>query len=203
MIKFSVIMPSYLGSYPNSASDKETKFIRALDSLVNQSFKSWELIVIADGCKKTTELLKEYFQPLEGEYNVSCYLIPKQPKYSGIRNFGIDKAEGEYIIYLDTDDYFDTDYLLKLSKEITDNNWYIVDDIKMKGNEFKTDICKLSLGHCGTSNIIHKRTMKSRWIKTDYSEDYQFIKLLQKESDYKKLKTVGYYVCHIPFKYDV
>ena len=46
----SVIMASYLGEYENSASDRKTKFIRAVDSFVNQTYKDAELIIISYGC---------------------------------------------------------------------------------------------------------------------------------------------------------
>ena len=60
MTKFSIIMPSYLGDYPNSATDKEDKLIRAIESVLQQTYKNWELIIIADGCDKTINLLKKY-----------------------------------------------------------------------------------------------------------------------------------------------
>jgi len=199
MNKFSIIMPSYLGDYPYSAKDKESKIIRALDSVVNQTYEDWELIIIADGCNKTCEVVDEYFK--EKNCNIKLYYIDKQPLFSGIRNIGIDKAEGDYIIYLDIDDYYSKDYLMNLSKEITSHDWYFVNDYKLVGNEFKESKCVERLGHCGTSNVIHKK-LDVKWMKSDYSEDFQFIKRLLKY-DYKRLLTCGYYVCHIPHKYDV
>ena len=204
MISFSVIMPSYLGIYPQCAKDRENKLIRAIDSVMNQTYKHWELIIISDGCDKTVEILTQYFKENKKK-NVALYLINKQKIWSGVRNVGIRKAENDYIIYLDTDDFYHIDYLKNLSKEIEQEKkqWYFVDDFKMKGNNFKVDLCEAKLGMCGTSNIIHSRKLNVFWDKSDYKEDYVFIKKLVKEKDYKRLNTVGYYVCHIPNKYDV
>ena len=106
MTKFSIIMPSYLGDYPNSATDKEDKLIRAIESVLQQTYKNWELIIIADGCDKTINLLKKYFKTIDKNKDIVLYLVPKQKIWSGVRNFGIQKATGDYIIYLDIDDYY-------------------------------------------------------------------------------------------------
>lgn len=204
MTKFSIIMPSYLGDYPNSATDKEDKLIRAIESVLQQTYKNWELIIIADGCDKTINLLKKYFKTIDKNKEIVLYLVPKQKIWSGVRNFGIQKATGDYIIYLDIDDYYSKDYLFNLSNEITNNDWYFVHDIKLQGNEFKKSYCDIKLGKCGTSNIIHKRKLNIKWAKSDYTEDYRFIQQLKSLSnDYKELTTAGYYVCHIPRKYDI
>lgn len=54
---FSIVMPSYLGDYNSSAGPSATnrveKFIRAVDSVLAQTFGSWELLIVADGCEKT------------------------------------------------------------------------------------------------------------------------------------------------------
>ena len=44
----SVIMPSYLGAYKNAAKDRDRKIVRAINSVVRQTYKDWELIIIAD-----------------------------------------------------------------------------------------------------------------------------------------------------------
>ena len=201
---FSIIMPSYLGEYTGAAMYRDKKLLRAVQSVINQTFENWELIIISDGCEQTIDILKSHAPALENN-NIIVYKIPKQKRWGGVRNIGIAKATGKYIIYLDGDDYYFPAYLMDLHNEMQEEKtWYYVDDLKLKNKLFVRDNCDLSLGRCGTSNIIHKREMQSKWLCSDYGEDYQFIKQLVKESiDYKKLKTVGYYVAHIPKKYDV
>jgi glycosyltransferase involved in cell wall biosynthesis len=44
--KVSVIMPVYLGEYDGCASDRETKFKRAINSVIQSSYKNLELVII-------------------------------------------------------------------------------------------------------------------------------------------------------------
>lgn len=201
-------MPSYLGQYQGAAKDRHTKIIRAIESVIYQTYSSWELIIVADGCKETVRIVTEYLQHNPDlDINLKLYSIPKQRLWSGVRNYGIDKAIGEYIIYLDIDDTYNIHYLESIAKEIGGQmDWYWFNDLKLVGNYFAIDrTCNIDkLGHCGTSNIMHKRSLNARWLVSDYGEDYQFIKHLKNKSDkYTFIDVAGYKVCHIPKKYDI
>ncbi|MFM6993729.1 MAG: glycosyltransferase family A protein, partial [Sediminibacterium sp.] len=120
-------MPSFLGSYRNSASNLESKIERAINSVLAQSFEDWELVVIADGCEKTEIIVKPYVY----EYlpKVRLLQIPKQKTWSGaVRNAGIFNAKGEIIIYLDVDDYWGTDHLKIVNDNFKKNDWVIFND---------------------------------------------------------------------------
>ena len=95
-------MPSYLGDYPNAASNREFKLKRAIESFLAQ--KIGELIVVADGCPKTVEIASNY--------PVVVKLINKQQNFSGKpRNIGIKLALYDYIAYLDADDVMGQDHI--------------------------------------------------------------------------------------------
>src|SRR3954468_14224010 len=105
--KISIIMPSYLGDYPNAASDREGKLKRAIISFLDQTYARRELILVADGCEQTENVYK--FLKNNSGKPISSLIrlvkIPKQGHFSGaVRNAGIDVATGEIIAYLDTDD---------------------------------------------------------------------------------------------------
>ncbi|WP_294892203.1 glycosyltransferase family A protein [Sulfuricurvum sp. MLSB] len=191
----SIIMPSYLDVYRDAATNRISKFHRAVQSVINQTFADWELIVISDGCKTTIEEIKKY-----KDLRVNILTIPKCPTFSGTpRNVGIEHSEGKYIIYLDTDDYWGENHLQIISEQLTKDLVVFNDYTFFK--ERKERACTLKMGHCGTSSICHKKG-KSRW-KKGYAHDWEFIKDLLKEfPDFEHIKTPEYYVMHIPHQYD-
>ena len=202
-MKVSVVMASYLGQYRKAARNRDKKIVRAIDSVLNQSHKDVELIVVADGCQKTVEILKANYT---GDPRVKGYLIPKQSLWSGVpRNTGIEKAEGEWICYLDVDDYLGENHI----KGIVDNikpgdDWLFFDDLVISKDAKKTTVryCSMNMGKCGTSNIIHKKIAK--WDERgSYAHDWRFIKNLQRASrNYRRVVAGEYVVCHIPGRVD-
>jgi len=195
-------MPSYLGKYPNSARYRDKKIRRAIDSVLKQSYPNWELIVVADGCPKTVEIVKTYKDP-----RIKGFLIQKQMRWDGSqRNTGISRATKDYIIYLDVDDMYEPDYLENLNKEITGHDWYFVDDIwyNTREKEFKRNACELELTRCGTSNVFHRRDLGVFWARGNtYQHDWLFINRLMKFDNFAKLNTIGYKVMHVPLQYDL
>lgn len=95
MIKISIIIPVY-----NSASCIE----RCLESLVNQTLKDIEIICVNDGSTDNSlEILNKYSA---NDNRIKVYTQNNQGP-SVARNLGISKANGEYIIFVDADDYTD------------------------------------------------------------------------------------------------
>ena len=96
MTKVSVIIPVYntLEYLP-----------KCLDSLVNQTLDDIELIIVNDGSPDDShKLIKEYCE----KYPNIKYYKKKNGGLSSARNYGIKKAVGEYIGFVDSDDYVDT-----------------------------------------------------------------------------------------------
>lgn len=192
--KFSVIIASFLGHYSGAATNREQKFLRAIDSVLNQSFKDFEIIIVSDGCDKTVELYKKHYSK---HRSITCIQINKQPLFSGeVRSAGITFAKGEYIIYLDTDDYYGKDHLKIISENIKDFNFVYFNDIF--GQKIK-DV-QLKLGSSGTSSICHKRSLGVNWSGCNgYTHDFMFIKKLINKGNYSKLAVNSqYYICHSP-----
>ena len=75
--------------------------MRAIESVINQSFSNWELLIIDDGSEDNTDqLIKEITD------SRIRYFKKKHEERSIARNYGIAKAKGEYLCFLDSDDYF-------------------------------------------------------------------------------------------------
>ena len=193
-------MPSYLGNYKGAAKDRDKKIVRAIKSVQAQTFTDWELLVIADGCDKTVEIVRDIPDP-----RIKIFKIPKQKIWSGtVRNTGIQKSEGEYICYLDIDDAFHPAHLAEILVYLQDKSWYWMDDYVWNGSEFRHRKCDINrIGQCGTSNLIHKKI--AWWNEKDnYAHDWQFINNLRGASgDYEYIKAGKYLVCHVPGRTDI
>lgn len=204
---FSVIMPSFLGHYPTAAKNRDFKIFRAIDSVLGQSFKDWELVVVSDGCAKTTTTLQSNYLH---HTNIHCFSIPKQPLWSGTpRNTGIFKATGKYIVYLDIDDFIGTHHLHIIHDEIQklgEPEWVWFNDYEgNRQGDFSVknrDINKK--GQHGTCNVCHKREVAYWPDRSTYLHDFEFITLLkQSKSIPYKITTPEYYICHVPHKFDI
>lgn len=193
-MKFSVIMASLLSDYPGSATGKDKKLIRAVQSVLKQTYENFELIVVADGCSLTEFIVNKNFS----DKRLKLIRVERKELWSNTpRNAGIDIARGKYITYLDNDDYYGPDHLRKISDKMDNTeNWLYYNDFRWNGKEFIERQIDVTLyGHCGTSNICHASRLGLRWEKPGYGHDFLFIKQLRKFEG-KEIETPEYFVCH-------
>lgn len=94
MCKISVIIPCH-----NSMPYIEEAF----NSLLNQSFKDFEIIFVDDGSRDGT---LEFIQESSFSYSFVSFLQNPVQGAGGSRNFGLQIARGDYVIFLDSDDVF-------------------------------------------------------------------------------------------------
>lgn len=196
-MRFSVVIPSYLGIFPRCATNRPEKFIRAVNSLLNQTFTDWEAIIIGDGCTLTGQIIDTTFR---GNPKLRYIPIPKQRLWSQeVRNTGIRAALGDYITYLDTDDILGPNHLELLAEQIKTQDWVWYDDYVMAQNgKPRLNLCKLELGRCGTSNITHARRLNMLWNDSTYAHDWRFILHLQRHRNFEKIQPGEYIICHQP-----
>ena len=99
---------------------------KCIDSIIEQTYKDFEVIIINDGSTDNTNyILNEY-------KNYSNIIIINQSNHgvSYSRNVGLEKAKGDYICFIDGDDYIDKDYLSTLiSHNIDDKYDWIISGI--------------------------------------------------------------------------
>ncbi|GGE10709.1 glycosyltransferase family 2 protein [Psychroflexus salis] len=98
----SIIIPTY---------NRVDLISETLDSIVEQTYQNWECIVIDDGSSDNTEeLLAEYVK----KDNRFIYVKRNEnykPGGNGARNYGLDLAQGNYIVFFDSDDLMTEDHL--------------------------------------------------------------------------------------------
>lgn len=198
--KVSVIMASYLLPYPGSATNRDKKFIRAVNSFKKQKYDNKELIIVSDGCPLTVELYNRFFST---EQNIRLIQIPKQELYSGeMRNVAFSIVTGDIITYLDSDDVLGSNHLKIIVDGFDLENYDFVfyNDYMVLDNTFKKlhlRIVEPRWASIGTSSISHKRLSNVKWSK-GYGHDFIFVfKLASLGLRFKKLeKMPEYLVCH-------
>lgn len=108
-MRYSVIIPVY---------NAEGTLRRCLDSLVGQQFSNYELLLINDGSTDGSDAIcREY----ANTYSCVRYFAKENGGVSSARNLGLEQAKGEYILFVDSDDYVSEDYFALLSHTLESN----------------------------------------------------------------------------------
>ena len=145
--RFSIIISAY---------NIEKYIKRAIDSVLEQTFTNYEVIVVNDCSKdKTLEKIQEYDDP-----RLIIINNEKNRGLGAVRNIGIEKAVGEYIVHLDGDDtLFENTTLEKIDKLI--------------GTD-EPDIIYLGFKDVGGYNKIHLSTAENSTKKARLTCDINF-----------------------------
>ena len=107
---FTVIVPSY---------NRAHLIGETILSVVNQTFKDWELIIVDDGSTDNTKEVVEKFMLQNPRIK---YQYQHNAERSAARNYGIRKATGEFICLLDSDDRWLSNHLELIKNTININN---------------------------------------------------------------------------------
>lgn len=184
MAKVSVIVPVY---------NVEKYLKRCLDSLINQTLSDIDIICINDGSKDSSlQILEQYAQK-------DSRIVIYNQENSGLsvaRNTGLEHASGEYIGFVDSDDWVDLDFYEKLYNSAKNNNADIaVADfirehpnkkpkrLKLKEEKIYTTpedkfmICKVHREGCVWNKIYRTEFIKSinlKFVPKMYYEDRDF-----------------------------
>lgn len=97
---FSIIVPVY---------NAESTLQRCVDSILAQTFEDFELILINDGSKDQSGDICDEYAAKDSRVKT---VHKTNGGVSSARNAGLRIAQGEYIAFIDSDDYIDNDYLL-------------------------------------------------------------------------------------------
>lgn len=111
---FSIIVPVY---------NVEKYLDKCLASILEQTFKDFECIIIDDGSPDNSNIIIDKYVKLDQRFKV---IHQKNMGLSAARNAGLDIAKGDYIVFVDSDDYIANDYLEKFAAKIASTNAEIV-----------------------------------------------------------------------------
>ena len=107
----SVIVPVY-------NSEKYLK--ECINSILHQTYENIEIIIINDGSTDNSLLISQELQKEDKRIKI---INQKNSGVSYSRNKGIQEATGEYIMFVDSDDFIVQNYIELMYKEITKNNY--------------------------------------------------------------------------------
>ena len=106
--KITVIVPVY---------NVENYLRKCLDSIIAQTYKNIEIIVVNDGSTDTSgEICKEF---VEIDHRI-IYIEQENAGLSAARNTGLENMSGDYVTFVDSDDWIEQDYVETLYKKITE-----------------------------------------------------------------------------------
>lgn len=110
MPKYTVVIPVY---------NVEAYLRQCLDSVAHQTFPDWEAICVNDGSTDGSATILEDYASKDGRFKIVA-----QPNrgLSAARNTGMDAAKGEYILFLDSDDWLEPNALEVLSENAHDED---------------------------------------------------------------------------------
>ncbi len=172
-VKVSIILPNY-----NSSEFVE----KTIQSVIKQSFKNWELLVV-DDCsnEKTKKILRKY----EKIKKIKIYWLKKNRGAAFCRNFALKKIKSDFVAFIDSDDFWKKNKLKKQINFMVRNN-YNFTYTYYKTFGYKTSLIrppeKLSFlefvknTSIATSSMILKRKILKgiKFTNTLICEDYYF-----------------------------
>ncbi len=112
--EISIIIPAY---------NAEKYLPRTLEALLAQTFKNWEALVVDNNSQDSTgKIIKEYTK----KDNRIKYLFEEQPGPATARNLGLKNAQGKYIMFCDSDDWYEPNMCEIMYNNISQNDVDII-----------------------------------------------------------------------------
>lgn len=210
MSKVSIIIPVFNTQY---------YIEKCLTSVVNQTLKDIEIIVIDDGSSDDSIKIAKEFQESDDRIKI---ITQEHKKQGAARNNGIDNAQGEYIGFVDSDDWVDLDYFEKLYNSAAKFNCDIALATNVRTGNGKTkkrlniksekayfstkekfDICDQLNNECPTNKIYKKSLLEKyniKWPEDVFCEDKIFtVKCVFYANGIATAMNTNYYYYRNPF----
>lgn len=202
-MKISIIIPVY---------NTEKYLGQCLESLVNQTYRDIEIIIINDGSTDNSGMLCRKYKNKDNRIK---YFEIQNKGVAFARNFGIKKSSGQYIMFIDSDDFIEKNTLEIIDKYLKDKDLIIYGydrsykNRKINQIENSRDINLLNLKEVIFSNdniggYLWNKIFKSNIIKDNYirfDEDICYCEDLMFVSQYIKYVKNIFYIKEIKYHY--
>lgn len=106
----SIIVPIY---------NKEDYLPQCLDSIINQSYTNFEVLLVNDGSTDSSGIICQEYAERDSRFR---YIEKENGGVSSARNLGLERSEGAYITFIDSDDWVEFNYLEVLYNALRENN---------------------------------------------------------------------------------
>lgn len=191
--KVSIVVPVY---------NAEENLSFCLDSILNQTYKNIQIVVVNDGSTDSSaDIIERYKEKYPDIFKV---IIKENSGVSDTRNLGIKEADGYYLMFSDNDDYMEPDFIEALVK--ADEGYDIIIsgykrvkysgevlfDVKLKDKPLSPFIKLAGWSNLYNTEFVKKNNLK--FLKTAIGEDLYFsICAYSKTEKIKILPIIGYH----------
>ena len=167
---------------------------RAINSVLEQTYDNWELIIVDDGSNDGSSSLLEFYRTYSSKIKV---IYQSHKNLPAARNNGIKNSSGYYITFLDSDDEFIKNHIELRINYLIENPYidFLHGGVQIIGNEFVPDKndrskqihlsqCAIGATFCG-KRIVFENLGGFKDI--EYSEDSEFLERVIKNYQVKKV----------------
>lgn len=190
--KISIILTAY---------NRKAFIVRAINSILKQTYKDYELIIVDDG---STDNLEEIIFPVLKEHQNFKYIRHSNRKTAYSLNTGILNSEGKYVTFLDSDDEYMNEHLMtrinyfKNHKKVDliyssaaligEEKDFYVPDARDTSKKIHINDCVIGATFFGKKKVF----IEMKGFKDMYSYDSDFYKWAKKKFNVKKIDVPTY-----------
>lgn len=176
-MKISVIIPIH---------NLENEITKCLDSIAAQDFAptEYEICAILDSCTDNTESIMRNWHYNHKDIHMNIFYAQCRTP-GGARNVGLDMSEGEYVMFIDGDDYLiNKSAMTILYEAVQGHNAVRVMDHEMRGNHVKFSQRLTLWLHFFSRELIGKE----RFTNMLLNEDFEFVKRIRRKAKYDEVQ---------------
>jgi len=171
--KIAIVMPTY---------NRPDHLIRAIQSVIYQTYRSWELYIIGDNCPILNAVMESLRMNNQYDVRIKWWNLSENNGAGGAvpRNYALYIAQTEWIAYLDDDNTWEPNHLQNFMDIVEENEdvKMMFSSFKVDGNEMITDVPVK--GSLDTSCVMHRRDLIYKYglwkdrVDGGYAHDYEF-----------------------------